>query len=81
MGKTCQAAQLTHERFFDHRSLLQNILLISAKLNFHEPLVCSTICYIEVVVSGISVWQISKKHFAGVVKNVVKSLSCVSCAA
>ena len=29
---------------FDHRSLLQNIFLISAKLNFLGPLVCSTIC-------------------------------------
>ena len=44
MGKTFQAAQLTHERFLtiDH-SLLQNIFLISAKLIFHRPLVCSTI--------------------------------------
>ena len=25
MGKTFQVAQLTHERFFGHRSLLQNI--------------------------------------------------------
>ena len=32
MDKTFQAAQLTHE-IFDHRSLLQNIFLISAKLN------------------------------------------------
>ena len=30
----------------DHRSLLQNIFLISAKLNFHGTLVCSTICYV-----------------------------------
>ena len=36
--KTFEAAQLTHERFF-HRSLLQNIFFISAKLNFHQPLV------------------------------------------
>ena len=38
MGKMFQAEQLT--QIFDHRSLLQNISLISAKLNFHEPLVC-----------------------------------------
>ena len=29
-----------HMRYFNHRSLLQNIFLISAKLNFHGPLVC-----------------------------------------
>ena len=42
MGKTFQAAQLTHE-IFDHRSLLQNTFLISVKLNSHQPLVCSAI--------------------------------------
>ena len=42
MEKTFQAARITHE-IFDHRSLLQNIFLISAKLNFHQPLVCSTV--------------------------------------
>ena len=41
MGKTFQAAQLTHERFLtiDHSC---NFFLVSAKLNFHQPLVCST---------------------------------------
>ena len=46
MGKTFQAAQLTH-----------------------GPLVCSTICYVQYYtpeVGGSSVWQISKKYFAGV---------------
>ena len=39
MGKTFQAAQLTHERFLtiDH----------ACKLNFHRPLVCSTIQNIQ----------------------------------
>ena len=35
MGKTFQAAQITRE-IFDHRSLLQNIFLISAQLNFQK---------------------------------------------
>ena len=46
MGKTFQAAQLKHERFLtiDHSC---KIFLISAKLNFHRPLVCSTIHNIQ----------------------------------
>ena len=35
-GKIFQAAQLIHERFFYPRLLLQNIFLISARLNFHK---------------------------------------------
>ena len=35
MGEMFQAAQW---EIFDHRSLLQNIFLISAKLNFHRPM-------------------------------------------
>ena len=68
--KRFQAAQLTHE-IFDHRSLLKHIFLISAKLNFHRPLVCSTVCYVQNYtpeVGGSSVWQISKKYFAGVIQ-------------
>ena len=42
MGKTFQAATTNTLELFDHRSLLQNIFLISAKLNFHRTLVCST---------------------------------------
>ena len=62
MEKTFQAAQLTHERYLT----IDHSFLISAKLNFHRPLVCSTICY---------VWQISKKIFAGVIYGQ-KSLMC-----
>ena len=43
MGKTFQAAMTDTWEIFDHRSLLQNMFLISARLNFHQPLVCSTI--------------------------------------
>ena len=43
MGKTFQPATTNTWELFDHRSLLQNIFLISAKLNFHQPLVCSTV--------------------------------------
>ena len=82
MGKTFQAATTNTWELFDHRWLLQNIFLISAKLNFHQPLVCSTICPVQYYipeVGGSSVWQISKKkHLAG---SMVKNLSCVSCAA
>jgi hypothetical protein len=70
MGKTFQAATTNTWELFDHRSLLQNIFLISAKLNFHRPLVCSTICHVQYYtpeVGGSSVWQISKKYFAGVI--------------
>ena len=77
IGKTFQAAQLTH----DHRSLLQNFFLISAKLNFHRPLVCSTVCHVQYYtpeVGGSSVWQISKKYFAGVFYGQ-KSLMCWLC--
>ena len=50
MGKTFQAAQLTHEIFFT----------------------------IEVD-RGSSVWQISKKYFAGVIYGqLVKNLSCAA---
>ena len=73
MGKMFQAAQLTHERFLtiDH-------YLISAKLNFHQPLVCSTkrnIQYYTPEVRGSSVWQKSKKYFAGVIYGQ-KSFMC-----
>ena len=40
MGKTFQAAMTNTWEIFGHISLLQNIFLISAKLNFHGPLVC-----------------------------------------
>ena len=43
MGKTFQAATTNTWELFEHRSLLQNIFLISAKLNFHRPLVCTVI--------------------------------------
>ena len=43
MGKTFQAATTNTWELFDPTSLLQNIFLISAKLNFHQPLVCSTV--------------------------------------
>ena len=43
MVKTFQAAMTDTWELFDHISLLQNIFLISAKLNFHQPLVCSTV--------------------------------------
>ena len=69
MGKTFQAATTNTWELFDHRSFLQNVFLISAKLNFHRPLVCSTICHVQYYtpeVGGSSVWQISKKYFAGV---------------
>ena len=66
MGKTFQAASTNTWELFDHRSVLQNIFLISAKVNFHRPLVCSTICHIQYYtpeVGGSSVWQISKEIF------------------
>ena len=69
MGKTFQAATTNSWELFDPTSLLQNIFFISAKLNFHRPLVCSTICRVQYYtpeVGGSSVWQISKKYFAGV---------------
>ena len=59
MGKTFQAAQLTHERFLTIDHSYKIFFLISAKLNFHQPLACSTIHNIEV--RGSSVWQISKE--------------------
>ena len=64
MGKTFQAATTNTWELFDHKSLLQIFFLISAKLNFHRPLVCSTICHVQYYtaeVGGSSVWQISKK--------------------
>ena len=59
-------------KIFDHRSLLQNIYLISAKPNFHRPLVFSTTHQRSVEVQFV---QISKKKFAGVVYSQ-KSLMC-----
>ena len=47
MGKTFHAATTNTWELFDHRSLLQSIFLISANLNFHRPLVCSTICDLQ----------------------------------
>ena len=58
-----------------HRSLLQFFFLISAKQNFHQPLVCIPI---PIRKSGSSVWQISKKYFAGVIYGK-KSLMCQLC--
>ena len=55
MGKTFQAAQLTHESF-DHRSLLQSIFLISTKLNFHTRGPWK-----------FSLAAIKQKYFAGVI--------------
>ena len=78
MGKTFQAATTNTRELFDHRTLLQNIFLIFAKLNFHQPLVCSTvrdIQYYTPEVGGSSVWQISKKYFAGVIYGQ-KALVC-----
>ena len=60
MGKTFQAATTNTWKLFDPTSLLQNIFLISAKLNFHQPLVCSTvrdIQYYTPEVGGSSVWH------------------------
>ena len=54
---------------------------MSAKLNFHRPLVCSTIRNIQYYtpeVRGSSVWQISKKYFAGVIYGQ-NSLMCQLC--
>ena len=45
MGKTSQAATTYTWELFDHISFLQNIFLTSAKLNFHRPLVCSTMSH------------------------------------
>ena len=81
MGKMIQAAQLTHERtVFDHRSLLQNIFLISTKLNFHGPLVlymtfCTTLQRSMEVLYG----RYQKNTLQE--RSRVKNLSCVSCAA
>ena len=78
MGKTFQAAITNTWELFDPTSLLQNIFLISAKLNFHQPLVCSTICrvqYYTLEVGGSSVWQISKRYFAWVIYRQ-KALMC-----
>ena len=63
MGKTFQAAQLTHERFLtiDH----------SRKIYFFY--VCQTELPAEV--GGSSVWQMSEKYFAGVTHGQ-KSLMC-----
>ena len=68
MGKTFQAATTNTWELFGYRSLMKNIFLISAKLNFHQPLVCTTvrdIKYYTPEVGGSSVWQISKIYFAG----------------
>ena len=78
MGKTFQAATTNTWELFDPTSLLQNIFLISAKLNFHRPLVCSTICRVQYYtpeVWGSSVWQIPKKYFAAVIYGQ-KALMC-----
>ena len=70
MGKTFQVATTNTGELFDPTSLLQNIFLISDNLNFHRPLVCSAISRVQYYtpeVGGSSVWQISKKYFAGVI--------------
>ena len=54
--------------FWPYRLLLQNIFLISAKLNFHRPLVYSTIHCIQYYTPEVlQEWS------------MVKKLSCVSC--
>ena len=65
---------------FDHRS---HIFLISAKLSFNGPLVCSTICYVLIVLHTRGWWKFS---FSDIKKklqewSMVKKLSFVSCAA
>ena len=74
-GKRFKLPQLTHESFL---APAKYFFLISAKLNFHRPLVCSTICCVQYYtpeVGGSSVWQISKKYFAGVIYGQ-KALMC-----
>ena len=62
MGKTFQAAQLTHDIFLtiDH--------------SCQTDLWC-VVLYVTPEVGGSSVWQISKKYFAGVIYGQ-KSLMC-----
>ena len=72
-GKRFKLPQLTHESFLT--------IYHSAKLIFHRPLVCSTVREIQYYtpeVDGSSVWQISKKCFAGVIYGQ-KSLMCQLC--
>ena len=40
-GENVSSCKTNTWEIFDHRSLLKNIFLIPAKLNFHGPLVCS----------------------------------------
>ena len=83
MGKTFQAAQLTHERFLTIDHSCKIFFLISAKLNFHGPLVCITICYLY----STTHQRLVEVQFGRYQKNIlqewsmVKNLSCVSCAA
>ena len=76
-GKRFKLPQPTHESFLAlHDSC--KVFLISAKLNFHRPLVSSTICRVQYYtpeVGGSSVWQISKKYFAGEIYRQ-KALMC-----
>ena len=70
-----------HTRDFLPQITPAQYFFISAKLNFHRPLVCSTkrnIQYYTPEVRGSSVWQISKKYFAGVIYGQ-KSLMCQLC--
>jgi hypothetical protein len=78
MGKTFQAAQLAHE-IFDHISLLQNMFLISAKLNFQ--------CVVLYVMYSPTHQTLVEVQFGRYQKNIlqewsmIKNLACVSCAA
>ena len=82
MGKTFEAAQLTHERFLtiDHYC---KIFVCTAKLNFHQPLWC-----VVLYVTYRNTHQRSVEvQFARYQKNIlqewslVKNFSCISCAA